>query len=72
MAERKKSEPLAFLATANSLTRIDAFFDKLEHIVERTSLLLMKAKYLIFGLAFLLFLIYEMLLFGKHLLSYWR
>lgn len=72
MAERNKSEPLAFLATANSLTRIDAFFDKLEHIVERISLLLMKAKYLFFGLAFLLFLIYEILLFGKHLLSYWR
>lgn len=72
MAERNKSEPLAFLGTVNSLARIDAFFDKLEHIVERTSLLLMKAKYLFFGLAFLLFLIYEMLFFGKHLLSYWR
>jgi hypothetical protein len=57
---------------SDPLTKIDSFFDKLEHIVERTERLVLKAKYLIFGLAFLLFLIYEMVHFGHYLLSNWR
>jgi hypothetical protein len=56
---------------SNSLKNIDAFFDKLERIFERTERLVLKAKYLTFGLAFLLFLVYEMILFGRYLLSNW-
>lgn len=51
--------------------RIDAFFDALELIVERTEGLVWKAKFLLFGFGFLLFLIYELALFGKHLLTMW-
>jgi hypothetical protein len=51
--------------------RISAFFDALELIAERLEQLVWKAKYLIFGTGFLLFLIYELALFGKHLLNLW-
>lgn len=50
---------------------IDKVFDTAEHIVKRLERLVWKAKYLIFGTAFLLFLIYELALFGKHLLTMW-
>jgi hypothetical protein len=51
--------------------KINAFYDALELIAERTEGLVWKAKKLIFGTAFLLFLIYELALFGKHLLNIW-
>ena len=51
--------------------KINAFFDALELIVKRTESLIWKAKYLIFGAGFFLFLIYELALFGKHLLNMW-
>jgi hypothetical protein len=69
MSERE-NEVLKFPAP-DSLARIHLFFDKLECLVERSERLLLKVKYLIFGLAFLLFLIYEMAHFGHYLLSNW-
>lgn len=51
--------------------KINSFFDALELIVERVENLVWKAKYLLFGTGFLLFLIYELALFGKHLLKMW-
>lgn len=51
--------------------RINVFFDALELIAERLEQLVWKAKILIFGTGFLLFLIYELALFGKHLLRMW-
>jgi hypothetical protein len=51
--------------------KINSFFDALELIVERTEGLVWKAKFLLFGTGFLLFLIYELALFGKHLLNLW-
>lgn len=55
----------------NSFPKINSFFDALELIVERTEQLIWKAKFLLFGTGFLLFLIYELALFGKHLLKMW-
>ena len=51
--------------------KINSFFDALELVVERMEKLVWKAKFLLFGTGFLLFLIYELALFGKHLLKMW-
>ncbi len=72
MIERQKTKPAALSATASSFARIDTFFDRAEHILERSDYLIMKAKSLIFGLAFFLFLFFEMfqlaqILLNKHL-----
>ena len=67
MAQLEKTEPLAFPATTNTQTRIDIAFDNAERAVERTVRFIMKAKYLIFALSLFLFLIYEMVRFGKYL-----
>lgn len=66
-----KPQPIA-VSSCNREVKINGFFDSAEHIVERTDRLIMKAKYLIFGFAFLIFLIYEMVHFGHYLLSTWR
>lgn len=52
--------------------KINAFFDALELIAERLEQLVWKAKYLIFGTGFLLFMIYELAHFGKYLLKFWE
>lgn len=57
--------------TKREFPKVNAFFDALELIAERLEQLVWKAKYLIFGTGFLLFLIYELALFGKHLLTMW-
>jgi hypothetical protein len=55
------SEPLPFPPRKpEPLKNIDSFFDKLERIIERSTQLVMKGKYLIFEIAFLVFLVYEM------------
>jgi len=59
------------LRTKQDFPRITLFFDALELIAERMEKLVWKAKYLLFGMGFLLFLIYELALFGKHLLKMW-
>jgi hypothetical protein len=51
---------------------INSVFDALELIAERTEKLVWKAKFLLFGTGFLLFLIYELALFGRHLLKMWN
>lgn len=63
MAQPEKTEPLV------PKSRIDNLFDIAELIVDRLERLLMKAKYVVFALAFLLFLIYEMIRFGKFLFA---
>ena len=55
-----------------ALPKLDSFFDALEYIVERLESLVWKSKYLLFGLGFLLFLIYELAHFGKFLLKNWN
>jgi len=69
MAARSESESVSYLRQSDSLKKIDAFFDNLERIFERSGQLLIKAKYVIFALSFLFFLIYEMVRFGYYLLS---
>jgi hypothetical protein len=49
--------------------KIDYVFDELEHVVKRTERLLGKTKSLLFGLALLLLLIYELILVGKTLFN---
>jgi hypothetical protein len=58
-------------AKRSPFPKIDTFFDTAIHIVERTEELVWKAKFLLFGTGFFLFLIYELVLFGKHLLKMW-
>jgi hypothetical protein len=67
VAQPEKTEPLVFPAATNTQTKIDIAFDNIERVVDRTERLIMKAKYLIFGFSFFLFLIYEMVRFGKYL-----
>jgi hypothetical protein len=57
--------------TKRDFPKINSFFDALELIAERMEKLVWKAKLLLFGTGFLLFLIYELALFGKHLLKMW-
>jgi hypothetical protein len=71
MASSNKTHPLASHTGNNSFPKINAFFDALELVVERMEKLVWKAKFLLFGTGFLLFLIYELALFGKHLLKMW-
>jgi len=52
--------------------KIDSFFDALEHTVERLESLIWKSKRLIFGTAFMLFLIYELAHFAKFLVHNWK
>lgn len=62
-------EPLTFPPRKSDPFRnIDSFFDKLERIIERSGPLVMKGKYLIFEIAFLIFLVYELIHIG-HLLA---
>jgi hypothetical protein len=51
--------------------KIDSFFDSLEHCVERMESLVWKSKRLIFGTAFMLFLMYELAHFAKFLMHNW-
>jgi hypothetical protein len=59
------------LPVKQDFPRIIAFFDALELICKRLERLVWKAKVLLFGTGFLLFLIYELALFAKHLLATW-
>ena len=52
--------------------RINAFFDALELVIERTEGLVWKVKYLLFGIGFLLFVIYELAHFAKFLVHNWK
>lgn len=52
MAPRKRKLP----------QKIDYFFDDLEHVLERTEQLVNKSKPLIFGMALMLLLIYELII----------
>jgi len=69
MTERQETEPSALSATASTFARIDTFFDRVEHILERSDHLIMKVKSLIFGLAFFLFLFFEMFQLAQVLLN---
>jgi hypothetical protein len=71
MASPEKTHPFTSSTGNNSFPKINAFFDALELVVERMEKLVWKAKKLLFGVGFLLFLIYELALFGKHLLKMW-
>jgi hypothetical protein len=71
MSQQVTTQSSGLPAERKSFPKIDAVFDALEHIIERTEGLVWKAKYLLFGLGFLLFLIYELAHFGKYLLAQW-
>ena len=72
MEQPIKFKSLVPVPEPNQFPRISAFYDAAEYIVERTMQLIMKAKFLIFGLAFLLLLIYEIADFGRYKLEQWR
>ena len=68
------AEPTPKLTVHNSeqrFARIDAFFDAVEHVVERSEGAVWKSKRLIFGVVFALFLLYELAHFAKFLLKNW-
>lgn len=57
------------MAPKQNPTKIDIFFDDVEHVVERTERLLNKSKSLFVGIALLLFLIYELVFVAKSLIK---
>jgi hypothetical protein len=65
----KDRDALSASGQVATIQKIDRFFDASEHIVERTSQLITKAKFVVFALGFLLFVIYELVDFARHLLS---
>jgi hypothetical protein len=71
MAQEVRTESL-LRTRPKSFPKIDAFFDSLEHTVERSESLIWKSKRLIFGTGFMLFLIYELAHFAKFLMHNWK
>ena len=71
MQEVEARTPRAFASKTIPSSRIAAFFDGLEYCVERLEGLIWKSKRLIFGTAFMLFLIYELAHFAKFLVQNW-
>jgi hypothetical protein len=59
------------ISSQRGFSVIDDYFDALEHIIERLELLVVRARFALFGAGFFLFLIYELVLFCKHLLNLW-
>src|SRR5690348_14460488 len=57
---------------SNRFRKTASFFDWLDYLSERAESLVGKVKPLVFGLAFLLFLTYEMADIGKYKLSKWN
>jgi hypothetical protein len=51
--------------------KTSAFFDWWLYVIQRTEELIWQGKYLIFGMGFLLFLVYELAHFAKFLLKNW-
>ena len=72
MAQRIEIKPRVQPEQPELFPKTATLFDWLEYAIERTERLIMKAKYLLFGLAFLLFLIYEFADFGRYKLEKWN
>jgi hypothetical protein len=72
VSQEISTKPSIIPATRDSFPTIDAFFDALEHTVERSESLIWKSKRLIFGAGFMLFLIYELAHFAKFLMHNWK
>jgi hypothetical protein len=64
------SKPTVFPVRA-TFPKTSVFFDWCLYVIQRTEQLVWQGKYLIFGAAFLLFLVYELAHFAKFLLKNW-
>lgn len=60
-----------FPVDRNTFPKTTKFFDWVQYVARRVERLVWQSKYLLFGLGFLLFLIYELAHFAKFLLKNW-
>ena len=60
-----------FPVDPNTFPKTRIFFDWVQYVAHRVEDLVWQSKYLLFGLGFLLFLIYELAHFAKFLLKNW-
>ena len=60
-----------FPVDRNTFPKTTRFFDWVQYVAHRVETLVWQSKYLLFGLGFLLFLIYELAHFAKFLLKNW-
>lgn len=60
-----------FPVDRNTFPKTTKFFDWVQYVAHRVDELVWQSKYLLFGLGFLLFLIYELAHFAKFLLKNW-
>ena len=63
--------PAKFAAHRNTFPKTTKIFDWVQYVAHRSEETIWQSKYLIFGLAFLLFLIYELAHFAKFLVKNW-
>jgi hypothetical protein len=66
------SKPTILPVQRDSFPKTTAFFDWGHYVVQRTEGLVWESKRLIFGTAFMLFLIYELAHFAKFLIQNWK
>jgi hypothetical protein len=64
-------KPSVFPVSRDSFPKTTAFFDWGHYVIQRTEGFLWESKRLLFGTGFMLFLIYELAHFAKHLLDTW-
>lgn len=72
MAEKNENQDLEVSRQGGRVSKIDTIFNWIEHVVHRTTHLLGETEFLIFRLAFLLFLIYKMAEYANYLLHSWH
>jgi len=71
MSQQITTKP-SIIPARESFPKTTAFFDWGNYAIERTGELVWNSKFLIFGFAFMLFLIYELAHFAKFLFHNWQ